>query len=144
MADFARIPIIKLYDTLIVSIQVELSDHLVVQLKDDIAAEIERVAPVGLIIDVSGVAVMDSFISRAIRDIGMISKYMGARTVICGLDANIAMTLVEMDMGFEGVAVVSNLEAAFESFHRRAFADEGETAVRSAEAGSGGAGREDE
>lgn len=116
MPDLVRIPIIKLYDTVIVSIQVELSDALVLRLKDDIAAAIERSGPRGLIIDVSGVAVMDSYISRTIRDIGIMSKYMGVSTVICGLDANVAMTLVEMGMGFEGVTTKANLEAALESF----------------------------
>ena len=117
MTETMRIPIIKLYDTLIVSIQVELSDRLVMTLKDDIATMIQRVGPRGLIIDVSGVDIMDSYISRTIRDIGMIARLMGVQTVICGLDPNIAMTLVEIGMGFEGVATELNMEAAFESLH---------------------------
>ena len=80
-----HIPIIKLYDTLIVSIQVELSDALVTQLKDDVANEIQKLGPTGLIIDVSGVDIMDSYISRTIRDIGQISKLMGVTTMICGI-----------------------------------------------------------
>ncbi len=121
MASVSRhIPIIKLYDTLIVSIQVELSDALVVQLKDDIANEIEHVGPTGLIIDVSGVDIMDSYISRTIRDIGQISKLMGVTTVICGLDPNVAMTLVEMGMDLEGVEPHLHMEAAFESLRRTA------------------------
>ncbi len=119
MTETTRIPIIKLYDTLIVSIQIELSDRLVLSLKDDIANEIQRTGPRGLILDVSGIEIMDSYISRTIRDIGMISRLMGVRTVISGLDANIAMTLVEMGMGFEGVETVLNLESAFESLHEQ-------------------------
>lgn len=112
-----HIPIIKLYDTLIVSIQIELSDRLVTQLKDDIANEIAEVGPTGLIIDVSGVDIMDSYISRTIRDIGMMSRLMGVTTVMCGLDPNIAMTLVEMGMDLEGVTPFLHMEAAFESLH---------------------------
>jgi len=113
-----HIPIIHLYDTIIVSIQVELSDRLVMQLKDDIANEIERMGPRGLIIDVSGVDIMDSYISRTIRDIGQISRLMGVMTVICGLDPNIAMTLVEMGMDLEGVEPHLHMEAAFEAVER--------------------------
>lgn len=113
-----HIPIIKLYDTLIVSIQVELSDALVTQLKDDVAHEIQRLAPTGLIIDVSGVDIMDSYISRTIRDIGQISKLMGVATMICGLDPNVAMTLVEMGMDLEGVEPHLQMEDAFESLQR--------------------------
>lgn len=112
-----HIPIIKLYDTVIVSIQVELSDRLVMQLKDDVSSAIERLSPRGLIIDVSGIDIMDSYISRMIRDIGQIAKLMGVDTVICGLDPNIAMTLVEMGMGFEGVATHMSMESAFEALH---------------------------
>lgn len=119
MTEAMHLPIIKLYDTLIVSIQVELSDRVVMQLKDDIGSRIERLGPRGLIIDVSGVGIMDSYISRAIRDIGLISKLMGVETVISGLDPNIAMTLVEMGMDLEGVDTFLDLETAFEFIHYR-------------------------
>lgn len=118
MSTTRHIPVIKLYDTLIVSIQVELSDALVTQLQDDIANEIQKVGPSGLIIDVSGVDIMDSYISRTIRDIGHISKLMGVTTVICGLDPMVAMTLVEMGMDLEGVDTYMHMEAAFEALHQ--------------------------
>jgi len=118
VVDERHIPIIKLYDTLIVSIQVELSDRVVMQLKDDIANRIEQVGPRGLIIDVSGVDIMDSYISRTIRDIGQISQLMGVKTVICGLNPNVAMTLVEMGMDLEGVEPHLHMEAAFEAIER--------------------------
>ena len=114
-----HLPIIKLYDTLIVSIQVELSDRVVMQLKDDVGVRIQELGPRGLIIDVSGVEIMDSYISRAIRDIGLMAKLMGVETVISGLDPNIAMTLVEMGMDLEGVETFLDLETAFESIHLR-------------------------
>jgi rsbT antagonist protein RsbS len=124
MAEAMHLPIIKLYDTLIVSIQVELSDRVVMQLKDDVGARIQELGPRGLIIDVSGVEIMDSYISRAIRDIGLMAKLMGVETVISGLDPNIAMTLVEMGMDLEGVETFLDLETAFESIHFKADAED--------------------
>ena len=114
MNDNYRIPIIKLYDSLIVSVQVSLSDRLVTQLKDDITHRIELTGTHSLIIDVSGVDIMDSYISRAIRDIGLIARLMGTQTVISGLDPMVAMTLVEMGMDLEGVRTALNLESALE------------------------------
>jgi len=118
MSGSARIPIIKLYDNLIVSIQVALSDRLVMLLKDDITNEIEETGARGLVVDVSGIDVMDSYISRAIRDIGLIAQLMGVRTVISGMDPMIAMTLVEMGLDLKGVYSALNLEAALELMKR--------------------------
>lgn len=115
MTGTSSIPIIKLYDTLIVTIQVELSDGLVNRLKDDAGDAIDRLGPRGLIIDVSGVEIIDSYISRAIRDIGLIARLMGVEAVISGLDPNIAMTLIEMGMDLEGVQTYLHLEAAYEA-----------------------------
>ncbi|MBW2262030.1 MAG: STAS domain-containing protein [Deltaproteobacteria bacterium] len=104
----------KLHGNLIVSIQIALSDQLVMQLRDDITAEIERTSARGLVIDVSGIDVMDSYISRAIRDISLIARLMGVRTVISGMDALIAMTLVEMGMDLKEVHTHLNLESALD------------------------------
>ena len=119
MHEETHIPIIKLYDTLIVTIQVELSDRVVMTLKDDIGEAIQKLGPKGLIIDVSGVGILDSYISRAIRDIGLISRLMGVEAVISGLDPNIAMTLTEMGMDLEGVKTYLHLEAAYEAINGR-------------------------
>lgn len=114
MSDIARIPIIKLYDNLIVSIQVALSDQLVATLKNDITREIDRTGARGLVIDLSGIDVMDSYISRSIRDIGLIAQLMGVKTVISGIDPMIAVTLVEMGLDLTGARSTLNLEAAIE------------------------------
>ncbi|MBI5536413.1 MAG: STAS domain-containing protein [Deltaproteobacteria bacterium] len=116
MLDAGRIPIITLHDFLLVPIQTALSDRLVSQLKDDITAAIVRVAARGLIVDVSGIDVMDSYISRSLRDIGMVARLMGVRTVIAGINPMIAMTLVEMDISLGGVDTALNLESALEQF----------------------------
>jgi rsbT antagonist protein RsbS len=70
------------------------------------------------VIDVSGIDVMDSYISRTIRDISIIARLMGVRTVISGMDAMIAMTLVEMGMDLSGVNTELNLESALDLLDR--------------------------
>ena len=114
MAEVMRIPIIQLYDNLIVSVQVSLSDQLVAQLKEDITAAIEQCGPTGLVIDLSGIDIMDSYISRALGDIGIIAKMMGVRTVISGVAPMIAVTLIEMDLDLKGVRTALTLELALE------------------------------
>lgn len=119
MSDTVRIPIIKLRDVLIVSIQVSLSDAVVMQLKDDITNKIEHTQARALVIDVSGIDLMDSYISRAIRDIGLVARLMGVETVISGLDPMIAMTLVEMGLELKGVRTALDLESALALLHWR-------------------------
>jgi rsbT antagonist protein RsbS len=109
------IPIIRLYDTLIVSIQIELSDAVVLGLRDDIGAEIMKHEARGLIIEASGVDVFDSFIARTVRDIAKLASLMGVKTILAGLDASMAIALVEMGMYMDGVATALNLESAIES-----------------------------
>jgi len=109
-----RIPIIQLRDTLIVSIQVALTDRQISSLKDDITLAIRRHGPRGLVIDISGVDILDSFISRTLRDIGLIARLMGVRAVISGVNPMMAMTLVEMGLGLEGLATALNLDMALE------------------------------
>ncbi len=114
MSVAARIPIIRLYGNMIVSIQTSLSDQVVKRLKEDVSGEIERTRPRGLIIDISGIDLMDSYISRAIRDICLIASIMGVKTVLSGMDKMIAITLVEMGMDMMSVRTALNLEEALE------------------------------
>jgi rsbT antagonist protein RsbS len=118
MITTVRIPIIRLYGNLIVSIQVSLSDDLVVGLKEDITRNIEEYGARGLIIDLSGIDLMDSYISRSIRDIALISKLMGVKTVISGMDPMVAMTLVEMGLEMDDVRTALSLEDAIELLGR--------------------------
>ncbi|HEU4729194.1 MAG TPA: STAS domain-containing protein, partial [Kofleriaceae bacterium] len=108
------IPIIKLYRDLIVIVQGALTDAEVAQLKHDTTREIERHDAQGLVISVSGVDLMDSYISRTIYDIALIAKYMGVDTVVCGISPLVATTLVEMGMVLGSVPTELNLERALE------------------------------
>lgn len=114
MNDFFKIPIIHLYGNLIVTIQVELSDAVMRQLKEDLTREVERTDAHSLIIDLTGVELMDSYISRAVRDLSVIAKLMGVRAAVCGMRPMVAMTLVEMEMELEGIVTALSLEKAIE------------------------------
>ena len=108
------IPIIRLQEFLIVSVQTELSDELVHLLKDDIAAEIARLGPSGLVLELSGIDVFDSYIAASVRDLAQLARLMGVRTVVAGLDPGMAITLVEMGMSMAGVETALNLDSALE------------------------------
>ena len=108
------IPIIKLYDNLLVSIQVDLSDQLVLELQEGLASEIRRLEPTGLIIELSSVETFDSYIARCMRDIAQVARLMGVRTLVAGFDPATATTLVEMGIGMHGVDTTLNLETALE------------------------------
>jgi rsbT antagonist protein RsbS len=112
-----RIPIVEIYGVLLVPIQVALSDSLVLQLKDDLGQAIQRTGARGLIIDLSGVDIVDSYLSRAIHDICLIARLMGVHGVLSGMDPTMAITLVEMGLGLEGIDAARNIEDALEFLH---------------------------
>jgi rsbT antagonist protein RsbS len=111
-------PIIRLYGNLIVSLQVELTDRVILDLRDDLAREIQTSNARGLVVEVSGVDVFDSFIAGAIQSLSRIAKLMGVHTVLAGLSAPMAVTLVEMGMTLEGLETTLNLESAIERLGR--------------------------
>lgn len=95
-----RIPIMRIDNCLMVSIQVELYDELVAQLQVDILDIIDQKPARGVVIDVSGLELLDTFTSRALARTATMTGLMGAETIITGMRAEIAMTLIEM--GFSG------------------------------------------
>jgi len=111
----SRIPILMLKGVLVVSVQVDLSDDMVRRLRHDTTLEIERTHARAVVIDLTGVDLMDSHISRAIRDLAIVASMMGAQTAICGLNPLVAVTLVEMGMGMEGVRSFLALEDAIDA-----------------------------
>lgn len=116
------IPLIKLRDNLVVSIQIELSDRLVAELKDNVAAEIRKRNTSGLVIEVSGVDIFDSYIARSIQDIAQIAALMGTHTVLAGLDSAMAITLVEMGMSLNMIETALDLDSALDLLALRATA----------------------
>ena len=110
----ARVPIISLYGNLIVPIQGAVGDQLMAQLSDDVARAIDSDTARGLIIDVSAISLMDSFVTRNIRDLALTARLMGIPTIVSGLQPAVAVTLIEMGLDIQGLETTLNLERAIE------------------------------
>lgn len=105
-----RIPILRISNILITSIQAELHDASAVQFKDDLLERIHTTRAQGVVIDLTAVEVVDSFIGRLISDIGAMCGLMGARVVLTGLQPAVAITLVELGLELPRVYTALNLE----------------------------------
>lgn len=119
LLDSLRIPILKIGDVLIASIQVELHDASAVQFKDDLLQKIHSSKARGVIIDMTTVEVVDSFIGRLIADIASMAGLMGAQVVITGLQPAVAITLVELGLELGRAKTALNLEKGLELMSRQ-------------------------
>lgn len=113
------IPIIKLRQNLIVSIQIEMTDRLVAELKENIAFEVRAKEVAGLVIEVSAVDFLDSYIARSLQQIAKIAACMGVETILAGLDSAVAITLVEMGADMLGLETALDLEDAIDILEER-------------------------
>jgi rsbT antagonist protein RsbS len=105
-----RVPILRIGQTLLVSIQVDLQDQSVVQLQEDIADHLAATGATGVIIDITAVEVVDSFIGRMLTMVGSISRMFDAETVLVGMRPAVAITLVELGLSMDGVRTALNTE----------------------------------
>ena len=112
------IPILKLGTTLLATIQIELHDTVVDSFQNDVLEEIERTGSNGLIIDISALETVDSYVARVLANTGKMAKLMGAETVIVGMRPAVAATLVRMGYLMEGINTALSLEEGLE-FHTR-------------------------
>jgi rsbT antagonist protein RsbS len=109
-----RIPILKMGDSLLVSIQVDMHDRLALQLQDDLTQRIADTGASGVLIDISALEVVDSFIGRMLGNIAAMSRVLDARTVVVGMQPAVAITLVELGMSLPGVATALDVERGIE------------------------------
>ncbi len=105
-----RIPIIKLGSCLLVSIQVDMHDQLALQLQDDLTTRITETAAQGVLIDISALEMVDSFIGRMLGNIAAMVRVLDAETVVVGMRPAVAITLVELGMSLEGVRTALDVE----------------------------------
>ena len=105
-----RVPILKIGDILFVSIQIDLQDASVLQLQEDLAEELARTGARGVIIDITAVEIVDSFIGRMLTMIGSISLLFDAETVLVGMRPAVAITLTELGLSLKGVRTALNAE----------------------------------
>lgn len=121
-----RIPILRLGDVLLVSIQVDLQDHVAVALQEDLAERIVEAGADGVLIDITALEIVDSFIGRMIATIASISKVLDAETVVVGMRPAVAITLVELGLSLSGVRTALDVDRGLTMLRAdRAEADEG-------------------
>ena len=110
-----RIPIIELYSNLVVPIQGAIDDDAMARLQEDVTARIQSDGARGLVIDVSGIEFLDSFMTKNLRDLALTARLMGVSAIVSGLRPAVAITLVEMGLEIPGVKTTLNLERALEA-----------------------------
>ena len=109
-----RIPILKIGECLLVSIQVDMHDRLAMSLQDDLTAQIVKTRAKGVLIDISSLEIVDSFIGRTLGNIAAMSRVLDARTVLVGMQPAVAITLVELGMSLPGVQTALNVDQGLE------------------------------
>src|SRR5262245_48644913 len=121
-----RIPILRMGSLLLVTIQVDMHDRLAMALQDDLTARIAETQARGVLIDISALEIVDSFIGRMLANIAAMARVLDARTVLVGMRPAVAITLVELGLTLPGVITALNVEKGMEL-------------IRGAATGTGGA-----
>ena len=119
-----RIPILKLGRLLLVTIQVDMHDRLALALQDDLTERIVRDSARGVLIDISSLEIVDSFIGRVLGNIAAMSRVLDAETVVVGMQPAVAITLVELGLSLPGVRTALNVERGMQLLALSLEADE--------------------
>lgn len=120
-----KIPILRMGNLLLVTIQVDLYDRLAESLEADLVFMIKKTGATGVLIDVSAVSIIDSFMGRILGNIATMSKIMDAETVVVGMQPAVAITLVELGLPLKGISTALNVERGMELLKNRMAAEEG-------------------
>ena len=113
-----RIPILRMGRLLLVTIQVDMHDRLAMTLQDDLTTRIVTDRTTGVLIDISALDIVDSFIGRMISNTAAMAKILDARTVVVGMQPAVAITLVELGLTLEGVSTALNVERGIKLLER--------------------------
>ena len=113
-----RIPILKMGSFLLVTIQVDMHDQLALTLQDDLTSRIAKERARGVLIDISSLDVVDSFIGRMISNISSMARVLDAQTVVVGMQPAVAITLVELGLTLHGVKTALNVEQGIKMLKR--------------------------
>lgn len=119
-----RIPILKMGDFLLVTIQVDMYDRLALNLENDLVHMVQKNESKGVLIDISAVTIVDSFMGRIIGNIATMSKILDAETVVVGMQPAVAITLVELGLPLTGVNTALNVEKGMSLLHERVHVDQ--------------------
>ncbi len=120
-----RIPVLRMGDFLLVTIQVDLHDRMAMTLQDDLSAQIEKTGAKGVLIDITALEMVDSFIGRMIADISSISRILDAQTVLVGMRPSVAITLVELGLSLPGVRTALDVVRGMNLLRTERGAEEG-------------------
>jgi rsbT antagonist protein RsbS len=123
-----RIPILKVGSFLLVTIQVDMHDQLALALQDDLTARIVRDRARGVLIDISSLDIVDSFIGRMLSNIAGMASVLDANTVVVGMQPSVAITLVELGLSLAGIRTALNVDRGMDLLRN----------ARNGEAGSDG------
>lgn len=127
-----RIPILKMGEFLLVSIQVDMHDRLALTLQDDLTEQIVKHCAHGVMIDISALEMVDSFIGRVLSDIANMARLLDAHTVLVGMQPSVAITLVELGLPMRGIRTALDVEKGMEALR---------AVLRTNTVGSNGTGR---
>ena len=109
-----RIPILRMGEFLLVTIQVDMHDRLAMTLQEDLTTKISDTGAKGVLIDISALEIVDSFIGRMLAGIAGMSRVLDARTIVVGMQPAVAITLVELGLSLEGIPTALNVERGME------------------------------
>jgi rsbT antagonist protein RsbS len=109
-----RIPILKIGSFLLVTIQVDMHDQMALALQDDLTARIVRDRASGVLIDISALDIVDSFIGRMLGNIAGMARVLDAETVVVGMQPSVAITLVELGLSLPGIRTALNVDRGME------------------------------
>ena len=129
-----RVPVLVLGDVLLVSIQVDLSDQIALQLQDDLAQQIVTTGAHGVVIDITALDIVDSFVGRTLTTIASISRVLDAKTVVVGMRPAVAITLVELGLSLAGVQTALNVRLGLERLRGNGSQGIGSQAIEPADA----------
>jgi len=113
-----RVPVLKIGEILLVSIQFDLEDQTVLDLQEDLSHRIVDTGAKGVVIDISALEIVDSFVGRMLATNASISRMLGAETIVVGMRPAVAMTLVELGLSLNGVRTALNLERGLKLLRR--------------------------
>jgi rsbT antagonist protein RsbS len=119
-----RIPILQMGKCLLVTIQVDMQDQTALALQDDLAAKVDMTGAHGVLIDISALEIVDSFIGRMLASISGIARVLDATTVVVGMQPAVAITLVELGLSLPGVRTALNVERGMQLLAASAKEDE--------------------
>ncbi|MFB9076678.1 STAS domain-containing protein [Flavobacterium procerum] len=124
-----RIPILKMGDFLLVTIQVDLYDQLAENLESDLINTINKHSSKGVLIDISAVSIIDSFMGRILGNIAVMAKILDAQTVVVGMQPAVAITLVELGLSLNGVISALNVEKGMDLLRAKMYKGDNEEQI---------------